>query len=215
MAVGASTSMSASTSQTAKSVGFSQGFRHALRPDDQRQQAPARSRSSERSHCDCRLWRRSGGRAIAVSRLHRPGVTPIVEPLNSRVGGDERDRDVRRFDRGRSRTIRGPWLQLQLLPAVTAPAAQHGAYVRTWTRDAVERGSLPPTSPSPPPGSFFRPPAALPATVNWCKGSPAAPVAKAFSCQRSAAAHCFKSRVLRLHLIAESSKRIHHEQIGR
>ena len=75
-------------------------------------------------------------RAIAVSRLHRPGVTPIVGPTAIRAWAATNATAMSAVATAAEAAQSGDLGYTYGTYAVTAPAAQHGAYVRAWTRDA-------------------------------------------------------------------------------
>jgi ketosteroid isomerase-like protein len=77
-----------------------------------------------------------GDRAVAVSRLHRPGVTPIVGPAAIRAWAATNATAMSAVSSEAEAAQSGDLGYSYGTYAVTAPAAQHGAYVRTWTRDA-------------------------------------------------------------------------------
>jgi ketosteroid isomerase-like protein len=77
-----------------------------------------------------------GDRTIAASRLHRPGVNPIVGPAAIRAWAATNATAMSAVSTAAEAAQSGDLGYSYGTYAVAAPSAQHGAYVRTWTRDA-------------------------------------------------------------------------------
>lgn len=76
-------------------------------------------------------------RTVAASRLHRPGVSPIVGPAAIRAWAATNATSMSAESTTAESAQSGDLGFSYGTYAIAAPAARHGAYVRVWTRDAT------------------------------------------------------------------------------
>ena len=76
-------------------------------------------------------------RAVAASRLHRPGVSPIVGPAAIKAWAAINATSMSAKSTTAESAQSGDLGFSYGTYAIAAPAARHGAYVRVWTRDAT------------------------------------------------------------------------------